>query len=67
MTGEVEERQGEPAAENSIEAREGGEPPAGPVEPEEEAQGQETGGESVYACATVLTVSCCHFSGMIYP
>jgi len=45
LTGEVEERQGEPAAENSIEAREGGEPPAGPVEPEEEAQGQETGGE----------------------
>ena len=48
MTGEVEERQGEPAAEDSIEAREGGEPPAGPVEPEEEGQGQETGGESVY-------------------
>ena len=66
MTGEVEERQGEPAAENSIEARAGGEPPAGPVEPEEEAQGQETGGESVYACATVLTVSCCHFFGVIY-
>jgi len=36
LTGEVEERQGEPAAEDSIEAREAGEPPAGPVEPEEE-------------------------------
>ncbi len=65
MTGEVEERKGEPAAQDSIEAREGGEPPAGPVEPEEEAQGQETGGESVYACAH--TADRCHFSGMIYP
>jgi hypothetical protein len=42
MTGEVEERQGELAAEDSIETREGGESPAGQVEPEEEAQGQET-------------------------
>ncbi len=30
MTGEVEECQGDPAAEDSIEACEGGEPPAGP-------------------------------------
>ena len=43
MTCEVEERRGEPAAEDSIEAREGGEPPGGLVAPEEEAQGQETG------------------------
>ncbi len=42
-TGEVEERQGEPAAEDSIEAREAGEPPAGPVEPEEEGQGRKAG------------------------
>ena len=45
MTGEVEERQGEPAAEDSIETLEGGESPGGQVEPEEEGQGQETGGE----------------------
>ena len=43
LTGEVEERQGEPAAEDSIEAREAGEPPAGPVEPEEEGQGRKAG------------------------
>ena len=43
MTCEVEERQGEPAAEDFIEAREGGEPPAGPVAPEEEAQGRKPG------------------------
>src|SRR5258708_4432712 len=30
MTGEVEERRGERAAEDSIEAREGGQPPVGP-------------------------------------
>jgi N utilization substance protein A len=47
LTGEVEERQGEPAAEDSIEAREGGEPPAGPVAPEEEAQGRKPGRECV--------------------
>jgi len=43
LTGEVEERQGEPAAEDSIEAGEAGEPPAGPVEPEEEGQGGKAG------------------------
>ena len=43
MTGEVEERQGEPAAEDSIEAREGGEPLAGPVEPEEKLRDRKPG------------------------
>jgi hypothetical protein len=41
LTGEVESAsQGEPAAEDSIEAREGGEPPAGPVEPDERSLGK---------------------------
>jgi hypothetical protein len=38
---------GEPGNDRRGRGAEAGEPPAGPVEPEEEGQGQETGGESV--------------------
>jgi len=67
LTGEVEERQGEPAAEDSIRLMRAANHQPGRSNPRKKLRDRKTGGESVYACATVLTVSCCHFSGMIYP
>ena len=47
MTGEVEERQGEPAAEDSIEAREAANHQPGRSNPRKKLRDRKTGGESV--------------------